>query len=40
MGFEPEIADDVRETPTPSDEIVDIIRTRIDPEGIFLSATR
>ena len=34
-GWDMKVADDVRETPAPTDEELRLIREELDPEGIY-----
>jgi glutaconate CoA-transferase subunit B len=35
MGWEPKVADDLAETPPPSDEELRLIREELDPDGVY-----
>ena len=35
MGWDPKVADDLGETPAPSDEELALIREELDPGGVY-----
>jgi glutaconate CoA-transferase subunit B len=35
MGWEPRVADDLDETPAPTDEELRLIREELDPGGVY-----
>jgi glutaconate CoA-transferase subunit B len=37
MGWDPKIAEDLGETPPPTDEELRLIRTELDPSGMYTS---